>query len=103
MAGWGPHGPPSSWKNDLRPATPTPRRKGAQELFAEWDQEREDFGLRVYTDYKLDLTPLLRRTDADHLRLQDILSGEELRGFRMIQHLTLAQVRRVHYLVTAGH
>ena len=57
----------------------------------------------MYTDYKLDLTPLLRRTDADHLRVQDILSGEELRGFRMIHHLTLAQVRRVHYLMAAGH
>lgn len=50
-------------------------------------------------DYKLDLTPLLSRTEDPNLLLITILKPEDLRPFKMIQHLTLAQVRRVHHLV----
>ena len=98
------HGAQSIWNNNtnslkLSFANPPRRLKTAEDFFAEWEQQDKDFQLRYAMDYKLDLTALVRRTEPDHLTLQNVLSAEELRGFRCIQHLTLEQVRRVHRMM----
>ncbi len=110
--GWGPHGPPSSWRNPpLRLVVPAAsRRKTAQDFFAEWEQQDRDLGLRVYMDYKLNLGPLLTalENEAPERRLKDVLlnasyvSQESKKSFRLIEHLTVEQVRRVEYLVREG-
>ena len=65
-----------------------PRRRTAEEIFRDWEQEDRDMQLRVYTDYKLPLGSLLR--SLEHLT--------DDQTPRPIQHLTLAQVRRVQQL-----
>jgi len=77
---------------------PRPRMRTAEDFFKEWEQEDKDFALRHVMDYKLNLTPLLNRTEPDYLPLKTILTDEEMRPFRLIEHLTLEQVRRVAYL-----
>jgi hypothetical protein len=102
----GPHGPPSTWRDTWRVQTQrsyNPRRTAA-DFFKEWEQEDRDKELRVYMDYKLDLGALLgslEHLDDGSVNLGDVLANdpERLSAFRMINHLTLAQVRRVHYLV----
>lgn len=84
----------------LKLSVANPRRlKTAQDFFAEWEQEDLNFQLRYVMDYKLDLSSLVRRTDPNHIPLQNIMKEDELRGFRCIQHLTLEQVRRVHRMM----
>lgn len=71
----------------------------AEDFFKEWEQEDKDFALRYVMDYKLNLTPLLSRTEPDNVLLKHILSSDDdLRTYRQIEHLTLEQVRRVDYL-----
>lgn len=97
-AGWGPH---STWTLPSKALPPLTRRRTAQELFEHWEQEDRDMQLRVYTDYKLKLGPLLDSLEYHphpEQRLEHALDAEALRGFRAVQHLTVAQVRRVHYL-----
>lgn len=103
--GWGPHGPPSTWRNSFQQSfkpSVYPRRT-AQDLFKEWEQDDVDKGLIVYTDYKLDLDKLLgllaHQKDED-MELEHMLDSNLLREFRLIQHLTLAQIKRVHYLAS---
>ena len=77
---------------------PRPRMRTAEDFFKQWEQEDKDFGLRYVMDYNLNLTPLLSRTEPDNLPLKTILNDEEMRPYRLIEHLTLEQVRRVAYL-----
>jgi hypothetical protein len=42
--------------------------------------------------------------EQDHVPLVQVASQEQLCGFRLIQHLTLAEVKRVQFLIdTQGH
>jgi hypothetical protein len=110
--GWGPHGPPSTWREQsFQPQSFHPQRtynprRTAEDFFKQWEQEDRDKGLRVYMDYKLDLGALLgslEHLDDGDVKLGDVLATDpkRLSAFRMIKHLTLAQVRRVHYLMDA--
>ena len=111
--GWGTYGPPSSWRTNqhfqqsfLEPVVPGVRLRTAEDFFKEWEQQDIDKGLVVYTDYKLDLDRLLglmvHQTNEDarleHILDPKLLDSTLLPDFRMIQHLTLAQVKRVSYL-----
>ena len=76
-----------------------PRRRTAEEIFRDWEQEDRDMQLRVYTDYKLPLGSLLRSLEHladDQTPLKQLMEVQP--PFRPIQHLTLAQVRRVQQL-----
>lgn len=105
--GWGPCGPPSTWRISFqqlfKPSGYSRRLRTAQDFFKEWEQDDVDKGLIVYTDYKLDLDKLLgllaHQKDED-MKLEHMLDSNLLREFRLIQHLTLAQIKRVHYLAS---
>lgn len=108
--GWGAYGPPSSWRMNqpsfLEPQLKAFGRRTAEDIFKEWEQQDIDKGLVVYTDYKLDLDRLLglmaHQQDEDarleHILDPKLLDSTLLQDFRMIQHLTLKQVKRVSYL-----
>ena len=108
--GWGSYGTPSTWRTNHHfqqsfwQAPPSERRlRTAQDFFKQWEQDDIDKGLVVYTDYKLDLDKVLRllahQEDKDE-KLEHILDPLDLREFRLIQHLTPSQIKRVHYLAT---
>jgi hypothetical protein len=88
-----------SSRKQQTPRHPPRRMRTAEDFFKEWEQEDKDFGLRYVLDYKLNLIPLINRTEPDDLLLKHILSTEDLRPYRLIEHLTLEQVRRAHYLM----
>lgn len=78
------------------------RQRSALEILQDAEREQQDFGLRVYTDYKeLCLPELISRMahltpeQAERQPLRVVATPEQLKGFRLLQDLTLTQVRQV--------